>query len=210
MIAEAVTLPTQQQVASRQIDLDFLFLDLNTCTRCVGTNQNLETAIDTVKPVLSLMGVELRVNKILIESPQQAQAHHFVTSPTIRLKGRDIALETRESRCDSCTDLCGCAEGTECRVWLYQGQEYTEAPVAMLAEVILQEVLSPTLHATPEPVTYGEVSENLQRFLANKAPGVNTEALSCCSPTEQQNCCEPAAKATCCGEVASTGSCGCQ
>jgi hypothetical protein len=156
------------------------------------------------------MGVDLRVNKILIESPQQAQAHRFVTSPTIRLKGRDIALDTRESRCDSCTDLCGCAEGTECRVWLYQGQEYTEAPVAMLAEVILQEVLSPTLQATPKPVTYGEVPENLQRFLANKAPGVNTEVLSCCSPTEQQSCCEPAAKATCCGEVASTGSCGCQ
>jgi hypothetical protein len=210
MIAETVYLPTQQQVAPRYIDLDFLFLDLNTCTRCVGTNQNLETAIETVKPVLSLMGVDLRVNKILIESPQQAQAHRFVTSPTIRLKGRDIALDTKENLCDSCTDLCGCAEGTECRVWLYQGQEYTEAPVTMLVEVILQEVLQTAPQATMSPAHYEGVPENLQRFLASKAPGVNIEALSCCSTAEQQSCCEPAAKATCCGEVASTGSCGCQ
>jgi hypothetical protein len=191
--------------------LEFLFLDLNTCTRCVGTNQNLETAIEMTKPVLSLMGVDLRVSKILIESPEQAQAHHFVTSPTIRLRGRDIALDTRESRCDSCTDLCGCAEGTECRVWLYQGQEYTEAPVAMLVEVILQEILHTAPQATTEPVVhYGGVPENLQRFLASKAPIIDPEALSCCSTAEQQSCCEPVAKAACCGEVASTGSCGCQ
>ena len=210
MITETLNLPAKQQLATRQIDLDFLFLDLNTCTRCVGTGQNLETAIETVKPMLSLMGVDLRVNKILIESPEQAQVHHFVTSPTIRLNGRDIALETIESRCDSCADLCGCDEGTNCRVWLYQGQEYTEAPVALLAETILQEVFSTSQQSTAEPTLYEDIPENLQHFFAGKAQQTAAAASLCCSTAEQQTCCEPSAKASCCGEVSNTGGCGCQ
>jgi hypothetical protein len=109
----------------RTIDIDFLFLDLNTCARCVGTDQNLEKALNAVEHFLASAGIEVHVDKILIDSCEKAAAHEFVTPPTIRVNGRDIALETRESRCDSCTDLCGCAERTNCRVWLYRGVEYT-------------------------------------------------------------------------------------
>lgn len=210
MITATLNLPANQQLATRQIDLDFLFLDLNTCTRCVGTGQNLEIAIETVKPMLSLMGVDLRVNKILIASPEQAQVHHFVTSPTIRLNGRDIVLETIESRCDSCTDLCGCDEGTNCRVWLYQGQEYTEAPAALLVEAILREVFSTPQQAMAEPTIYEDVPANLQHFFVGKAQQTGAAASLCCSTAEQQTCCEPLAKASCCGEVSNSGGCGCQ
>lgn len=99
----------------RQIGIDFLFLDLKTCTRCVGTDQNLEKALTAVEQALHFAGVEVNLNKVLIDSPEKAVAHRFVASPTIRVNGRDIALETRESKCDSCSDLCGCAEGTNCR-----------------------------------------------------------------------------------------------
>lgn len=47
-------------------------------------------------------------------------------------------MEMYESECDSCTDLCGCEEGTRCREWLYQGERYTEAPVPMIAVVEAQ------------------------------------------------------------------------
>lgn len=210
MNTQILELPNQQQVLSRQIDVDFLFLDLNTCTRCVGTNENLKIAIDSVKQVLMLTGVQLNINKVLIDSEEKAQAHHFVTSPTIRVNGRDIAFETKESRCDSCTDLCGCVEGTDCRVWVYQGQEYTEAPVAMIVEALLQEVYAMSQKPAVTSVKYDEVPKNLQNFFASQANQVANTSSSCCTSEKQEDCCEPAEKSTCCGEVSQTGSCGCQ
>ncbi len=179
MITETLDLPNQQQVLSRQVDVDFLFLDLNTCTRCVGTNENLDIAIDSVKQVLALTGVQLNVNKVLIDSEEKAQAHRFVTSPTIRVNDRDIALETKESRCDSCSDLCGCEEGTDCRVWIYQGQEYTEAPVAMIVDALLQEVYGMPQKPADALVEYGEVPENLQNFFASQSQQVANTSSAC-------------------------------
>lgn len=194
----------------RRLTIDFLFLDLNTCTRCVGTNANLERALASVEEVLRSTGVSLRVNKILIDSPEKARAHHFVTSPTIRVNGRDIALETKESKCDSCTDLCGCSEGTNCRVWVYRGEEFNEAPTAMIVEAILQEVFrAPQPQEQEESAAYEDVPENLQRFFAGASSPVAEEAAMCCSPAKQETCCEPSAKASCCGNNSDAG-CGCQ
>lgn len=210
MNTQTLELPRQQKFSSRQVDVDFLFLDLNTCTRCVGTNQNLEIAIDSVKQVLMLTGAQLNVNKVLIDSEEKAKAHQFITSPTIRVNGRDIALETKESRCDSCTDLCGCEEGTDCRIWVYQGQEYTEAPVAMIVEALLQEVYGAPQKATLTSPSYDEVPENLQNFFVGQAVQKTNTPSPCCAPEKQENCCEPSEKSTCCGEVSQSGSCGCQ
>ena len=195
---------------SHMIDIDFLFLDLKTCTRCVGTDRNLEKALESVQQVLQFTGAVVSLNKILIDSTEKAAAHRFITSPTIRINGHDIALVTRESKCDSCTDLCGCAEGTNCRVWLYQGEEYTEAPVAMLVEAILQEAFRTPQPEKPVPSTASEVPENLQRFFAGVSEHPVQNASSCCSPAQQQTCCEPAEKAACCGESHGQQGCGCQ
>lgn len=209
MNPQVLELTKQQQSSPRQVDVDFLFLDLNTCTRCVGTNANLEIAIDAVKQVLMLTGVQLNINKVLIDSEEKAQAHQFVTSPTIRVNGRDIALETKESRCEACTDLCGGEEGTDCRIWVYQGQEYTEAPVAMIVEALLQEVYA-TRKPTVTSVRYDEVPENLQNFFAGQTRQMANTSSSCCTSEKQESCCEPSEKSTCCGEVSQTGRCGCQ
>jgi len=160
--------PNGQPATLRRIEIDFLFLDLKTCTRCVGTDKNLEQALAAVERVLRMADTELSVNKILIDSPEKAHTHRFVTSPTIRVNGRDIALETKESQCDSCTDLCGCAEGTNCRVWLYRGEEYTEAPVAMIVEAILQEVFRAPQAVAPTGFAYEAVPENLERFIESR------------------------------------------
>lgn len=192
----------------RDIVIDFLFLDLKTCTRCVGTNENLERALVSVEEVLQMTGASLRVNKILIDSPEKARAHRFLTSPTIRVNERDIALETKESKCDSCTDLCGCSEGTDCRVWVYRGEEYNAAPVAMIVEAVLQEVFRAPL-PQEENTDYEEVPENLQRFFAGATSHVEEENAMCCSSAKQESCCEPSAKASCCGNDTQAG-CGCQ
>lgn len=200
--------PAPSAAAPRKLDIDFLFLDLNTCTRCVGTNTNLEKALAAVAHVLNLIGVEQKLNKVLIDSAEKAQTHRFVTSPTIRVNGRDIALETKESRCDACTDLCGCNEGTQCRVWSYRGEEYTEAPEAMIVEAVLQEVFRLPQLASAAAAQNPAVPENLQKFFAGQAA---KNAPACCSTAEQQTCCAPAAKSACCGEAAPPANgCGCK
>ncbi len=199
--------------AAHPITIELLALDLQTCTRCVGSQANLEHALATVQQVLQVTGYDVHVRTILIESAEQAQQHSFVTSPTIRINGHDIALETLESHCDSCTDLCGCEEGTNCRVWRYQGQEYTEAPVGMIVDALLREVYSGAAPLdAPPPV--GEVTENLTRFFAAKAEKA-APVSSCCPPGEQASCCAPEEKASCCGPSLSTSprgaaSCGCK
>lgn len=199
---------TIEKVVNRVVELEFLYLDLDTCTRCVGTNENLATAVQSVADVLAFTKTELSVNKILIENEEQAREHHFVTSPTIRINGRDIALEFRESQCDSCTDLCGCEEGTNCREWVYEGAVYTEAPVGMIVEAILGEIFAsaPTMPAASTNI----VPDNLKNFFAARDSSETAVVSSCCSETEQQTCCEPAAKADCCGPVNESGGCGCQ
>lgn len=194
----------------RSLDIELLALDLKTCTRCVGSQANLEQALAAAQHVLQVTGYEVQVRTILIESEEQARRQNFVTSPTIRITGRDIALETVESPCDSCTDLCGCEEGTNCRVWRYQGQEHTEAPVGMIVDALLRDVYSGASNDDAPPLVR-ETPENLTRFFSGKAEKA-AGASACCTPSEQATCCAPSEKASCCGPAttAAPARCGCK
>jgi hypothetical protein len=191
---------------SETLRIEFLFLDLTTCTRCLGADASLESALEVVRDVLDAAGTEVAVDKILVSSEQQARVLRFVSSPTIRIDGEDVALELRESSCGSeaCTD--GCGEHIACRMWVYRGQEYTEPPVAMIVDAILRRVYGAT--PTPiasEPEAY-ELPENLARFFAGRTV---SHQSACCEPAEQRTCCAPEAKAACCGAEHEQG-CGCR
>jgi hypothetical protein len=200
----ALTLPAQ---TSGRLRLEFLFLDLTTCSRCLGADRSLESALDVVREVLQATGVELEVDKILVESAEQARALRFVSSPTIRVDGHDVALELRESSCGSeaCSD--GCGEQIACRVWVHRGREYTEPPVAMIVDAILEHVYSgPSPRARVVAQSY-ELPENLARFFSGKAASAQERA--CCPPAEQQSCCDADAKDGCCDAAPGEG-CGCR
>ena len=122
----------------KKILIDFLYLDLSVCERCQGAEKNLDEAIDEVSGVLKAAGFEITVNKINVTSKELAEKHQFISSPTIRINGKDIELEVRESACRDCGDLCG--EDVDCRVWVYDGIEYTEPPKALIVNAILKEV----------------------------------------------------------------------
>jgi Domain of unknown function (DUF2703) len=137
---------------------------------------------------------------------------------SIRVNGRDVALELRESGSGACTD--GCGEPIACRVWVHAGEEYTEPPVAMIVDAIPPAVYAGAdvgAEADAEPY---ELPLNLERFFARKLPAEPPQApaqaaaaaplvAGCCSPAEQRSCCDPEHKAECCG--ATTGrSCGCR
>jgi hypothetical protein len=190
-----------------KIRIDLLFLDLTTCSRCMGTDQNLDAALETIRQVMQVTGATVEVHKTLVETEQQARRLRFVSSPTIRVNGRDIALGLKESSCGSeaCTD--GCGDHTDCRVWTYQGRDYTQAPVGLIVDTVLGEIYG----GRPQPTLVDEpyeVPENLQRFFAGKTVAVSTEA-SCCPPSARKACCEPEAKDACCGTSTSKG-CGCK
>jgi hypothetical protein len=210
-VAMSTTRSIAPKTASR-LRIDFLFLDLATCTRCRGTDQNLESALEAVREVLKATGTEVEVNKTQVKSAEQARELRFLSSPTIRVNGRDVAFELRESPCDSpcCAD--GRGEPIACRVWVHEGREYTEPPVALFVDGILREAYAGTdVNAEPEAEPY-ELPENLERFFAGRI-GTQTAAApgeaACCPPAEQRSCCEPEDKAECCGAASREG-CGCR
>ena len=191
----------------RKIEIDFLYVDLSVCTRCKGTDAHLEEALSEVSRILGAAGVEVSVRKTLVESEEEARALGFFSSPTLRINGKDIALEFRESRCESC-EACAGNVPVDCRVWVFQGKEYTEAPKGMIIDAILREVYRDTSSQEPpeRPRESQEVPENLRRFFSGKTA---TKQTSCCPPAEQADCCAESEKAACCGASDSKG-CGCK
>ena len=210
-----MTTATKTNEATDRLRIDFLFLDLDSCTRCRGTDASLESALAAVRDQLAAGGTEVEVNRIQVGSAEHARELRFVSSPTLRVNARDIALELRESPCGSeaCTD--GCGESIACRIWIYEGREHTQAPVAMVVDAILREVNGgAAAEDEPDPAPW-ELPDNLARFFAGKAAAgmiAEVEApveAQCCSPTTQQSCCAAEDRAECCGAATGT-SCGCQ
>jgi hypothetical protein len=205
-------LPTTT-LATRQLQIEFLFLDLDTCTRCRATDQTLLEAIERTRPALDAAGVMVSVTKTLVASETQARQLGFVSSPTIRIDGVDIAGELVESACDTCSETCACDGGLDCRDWLYQGERSTQPPLGLIVEAIMRHAAGadpdrPT-PARPQPLT---VPDNLrQYFAAAAAPVADTPSSDCCPADVQAGCCEPADKAACCGTGAgvASSSCGC-
>jgi hypothetical protein len=195
-------------VPRREIVIDFQYLDLETCTRCRGTDANLELALADVGRVLDAAGVSVVVRKTLVESAEQARALDFVSSPTIRVNGQDLALELRESHCDDCTEACACEGSVDCRIWVWQGAEHSAAPQALIVDAILRQVYGGAEQIATAPPAATVIPENLERFFASKAR-MAVEPAGCCSPAKQATCCEPSEKASCCGE-GTAGGCGCQ
>ncbi|WP_019229881.1 DUF2703 domain-containing protein [Sedimentibacter sp. B4] len=145
----------------KKITIDFLFLDLSVCTRCQGAESNLDEALKDVSHVLEATGTDVVINKVNVNTEELAVKYQFLTSPTIRVNGQDIQMEYKESLCESCGDLCG--DEVDCRVWIYQGNEYTEPPKAMIIEGILKEVYGGSSNSSYKEVEY-VVPDNLKHF----------------------------------------------
>ncbi len=143
-----------------------MYLDLSVCERCRDTETTLEEGIQEITRVLESTGVEVVLNKIHVTSEEQAAALGFLVSPTIRVNGRDIQMNYRESLCDSCGTLCECEGGVSCREWEYQGRWYTAPPKGLVIEAILKAVYGGAAEARVEPGEAQETPDNLKRFFS--------------------------------------------
>jgi len=146
---------------NKKLTIDFLYLDLNTCERCMGTDQNLDESLKEVSGVLSAAGFDLLVNKVNINTKELACQYEFVSSPTIRINGKDIALELKESTCKDCGDICG--DQVDCRVWTYNGEEYNSPPKELIINAILKEIYGGGSSEIHDKKSY-QLPENLRVF----------------------------------------------
>jgi hypothetical protein len=160
------------------MQIDLVVIDLSTCARCVPTGDQLREAVRLLIPVGEALGIELQYNEVVVQTPEEARNAALLSSPTIRINGRDIAQDIRESRCESCGDLTENNTDVDCREWHYRGKAYSAAPIAMLVESIMQAMLK--IDEMPPLATAAilDLPENLKRYFANKK-GVNVKG--CCS-----------------------------
>lgn len=150
----------------KEVKIEYLYLDLDTCDRCVGTDAVLEDVIVELTPALELTGYSVSYSKIKIDNEELAVQHRLVSSPTIRINGRDICDEVKESDCVCCGEISGTQ--VDCRVFEYEGKLYEVPPKAMLAEAILRNAFSDAESCSCGCGCY-EVPDNLRNFFEGKA-----------------------------------------
>lgn len=161
------------------LNVDLLVIDLDTCERCVPTGDQLRKAVQLLMPVADELGIKLRHHEIVVRTPEEAKANALLSSPTIRLNGRDIAQDIRESVCESCGDLTDNSISVECREWHYHGQSFPSAPLELLIEAIMGAMLNIDEMTPVVPTPFEKLPENLQRYFENKKQ-VNGGPSCCC------------------------------
>ena len=150
--------------AIKMVEIDYLYLDLQTCDRCIGTDKVLEEVIAAVTPTLELAGYAVAYRKIEIATTQLAEQYRVLSSPTIRVNGRDICAAVQEAGCACCGEISGTA--VDCRVFEYKGESYEIPPKVMLAEAILRGVFAP---APSRDCDCYAMPENLKTFFKGKS-----------------------------------------
>jgi hypothetical protein len=65
---------------------------------------NHEPTLELARRVVADLGLEAEIREVPVESPEDAEAHHFLGSPSVRVNGRDIepGAESRTSYALSC------------------------------------------------------------------------------------------------------------
>jgi len=165
------------------IHVEFLYLDLEECGRCRGTNTALREALGVTRSSLEAMGLSAEFDAKHVTTADDARSEGLVASPTVRIDGRDIQPEAHQNRCQECGDLCGCNEGVDCRIWAWRGNTFTTAPVAMIVEALLSAALTRVgdeNNSKTQSAPAGELSDNLQQFFDAKE---ESKADGCCATT---------------------------
>lgn len=175
--AETTAAPPAGAVTQRRrLNIELLVIDLESCARCVPTGEQLRIAIQTVAPTADALDIGLTYRETVVQTAEEAKARALLSSPTIRINGRDIDQDISESECESCGDLTENDVTVDCREWHYRGEVYSAAPLPFLVETLMDALLKVDERppVTPEPLA--ELPENLARYFANRRPA----AGSCC------------------------------
>jgi Protein of unknown function (DUF2703). len=66
----------------RDLNVDLLVIDLNTCKRCVPTGEQLKEAVKLLAPVAEVLGIDLHYREFVVKNPEEAKS--LVSSPRRR------------------------------------------------------------------------------------------------------------------------------
>lgn len=149
---------------SKVLEVEFLYLDLNSCQRCRGSDRHLDEALEIISPVLKAIDVEIHVHRIKIDTVEMAMRHRFLSSPTFRVNGRDFSEAIEESDCLECGDIC--KTQVDCRVWTYRGKTTTEMPKAFIIDSVFSYLYGSSLEDI-KPKDY-HLPQNLKKFFDGK------------------------------------------
>lgn len=165
----------------RTVTVDFLYLDNESCERCMGTEGALEEAIDKLEPILSSLDVGLTVRDIHVSTLEGAKATQLAVSPTIRINGQDIQPDYIQNTCESCGDLCACEGDVDCRLWRYRGEEHTTAPVGLIVNALLQAAIpNQTRLDDADTDSAYQITPNVEDFFTSpKEEQQETDAAEC-------------------------------
>lgn len=163
--------------ASPSVHIEYLYLDLSTCDRCIATDQLLEEVVEVLRPSLTLAGYRIKYKKEEIASEEIAAKYGFLASPTIRVNGKDICGALEENACGCCSDISG--TDVTCRTFRFRGKSYSTPPKEMIADGILRAVFGSlsTENMTAEDASDDspyELPENLRTFFAGKKSKAET------------------------------------
>jgi len=161
----------------KTVTIEYLFLDLQFCDRCIETDTVLEAAIADITPVLEQAGYSIEYRKIEMKTASVAEEYRFLSSPTIRVNGQDICATVAENNCGCCSDISGSA--VDCRVFVYEGNSYEVPPREMLVKGILEAVFTTTKTTRNDRNT---LPDNLYRFFNGKI-----KKSACCSSSDCYN-----------------------
>lgn len=143
--------------------IEYLYLDLHTCSRCRETETALREVMQTLTPALRLAGFTITVVTKEMATAQLAKEYRFISSPTIRVNGTDICQTVTENDCGCCSELSGTP--VACRVFTHKEKIFEVPPKEMLANAILEAVFS---RQKPAPSAAYEMPANLQAFYEGK------------------------------------------
>jgi hypothetical protein len=153
-----------RESSEKKVIVEYLYLDLETCKRCVGTDEVLEEVLKTLTPTLELAGYIIKYIKVEMMTAEIAIQYGFLSSPTIRVNGQDICQTVAETSCGCCSEISN--TDVDCRVFEYNGETYEVPPKEMLAEAVLQSVFGHT-ESDCSYCSY-ELPDNLKDFFEGK------------------------------------------
>jgi FAD/FMN-containing dehydrogenase len=148
------------ETATRNADvlLEVLFLDEETCDPCRTTTATVDRLAAEMAGSLGAVGRTVEVRKIHVTDPEQARELGFVSSPTVRVNGVDIAPDVAEQGCATCGALAG--EPVDCRTFTWDGRTYPSPPAKMIIDAVLHGTGAPARSAPDGAAT------SVDRFLA--------------------------------------------
>jgi len=164
----------------KDINIDYLFLNLTKCKRCIDTNSVLESSVSKVENLLGDERIKIKVNNIHINTEDKAREFGLEVSPTIRINGRDIQSDWTDNQCSECGDLCNCAQCITCRVWKWNGKEYLAAPENLIVNAILKNIYSEKSSTLDYKFKIKELNSNIKTFFSEKNNNSDKCDCSCC------------------------------